>query len=330
MECQAAVVAQWKPRLEGRGVRGLGCQTGRGEHCTGPSPGSRGRSGGSPIADPVFGRRSPPLDGASHVLRTARGTAFFERRGNGRPGKERRTGLGRVALEYESRLLGFSEKEAKEEMLRRWDIMAAAVDRGLEGRDLKMSLLRPSAGRILEAEGKGRPGARRPRNAGCRPGLGCPPRQQQRRCRLRRPDRRVIRRHTGGHGHFGRDKKVVVRQVALALFAASAVGLVISRRATFAAEVAGCQVEIGAAGAMAAAAAVEALGGSADMALDAAAVSLQNSMGSVCDLVKGLCEIPVTPAMLSLPRAPLSAPTSSWAGISTPFLWMIPWTRYSP
>jgi L-serine dehydratase len=43
---------------------------------------------------------------------------------------------------------------------------------------------------------------------------------------------------------------------------------------------------------MAAAAAVEAQGGSAGQALDAAAVSLQNSMGSVCDLVQGLCEIP--------------------------------------
>ena len=45
------------------------------------------------------------------------------------------------------------------------------------------------------------------------------------------------------------------RQIALALFAASAVGLIVARRATFAAEMAGCQVEIGAAGAMAAAAA---------------------------------------------------------------------------
>jgi len=87
-------------------------------------------------------------------------------------------------------------------------------------------------------------------------------------------------------------KKLSSEQVALALFAASAVGLVIAGRATFAAEVAGCQVEIGAAGAMAAAAAVEAMGGSAELALDAAAVSLQNSMGSVCDLVQGLCEIP--------------------------------------
>ena len=65
-----------------------------------------------------------------------------------------------------------------------------------------------------------------------------------------------------------------------------------ARRATFAAETAGCQVEIGVAGAMAAAAVVEAAGGPARAALDAAAVSLQNSMGSVCDPVHGGCEIP--------------------------------------
>jgi L-serine dehydratase len=78
----------------------------------------------------------------------------------------------------------------------------------------------------------------------------------------------------------------------LPLFAAGAVGVIVAERATFAAEVAGCQVEIGAAGAMAAAAVVEAAGGSARQALDAAAISFQNSMGSVCDLVQGIVEIP--------------------------------------
>jgi L-serine dehydratase len=43
---------------------------------------------------------------------------------------------------------------------------------------------------------------------------------------------------------------------------------------------------------MAAAAVVEAAGGSPAQAADAAAVSLQNTMGSVCDLVQGMCEIP--------------------------------------
>ena len=68
--------------------------------------------------------------------------------------------------------------------------------------------------------------------------------------------------------------------------------MVIAQQATFAAEVAGCQVEIGAATAMAAAAIVDAMGGSARQATDAAAIALQNSMGSVCDLVQGMVEIP--------------------------------------
>jgi L-serine dehydratase len=88
------------------------------------------------------------------------------------------------------------------------------------------------------------------------------------------------------------EKGVGERRTALMLLAASAVGLIVARRATFAAEVAGCQVEIGAAGAMAAAAVVEFAGGNARQAADAAAIAFQNTMGSVCDLVQGMCEIP--------------------------------------
>lgn len=82
------------------------------------------------------------------------------------------------------------------------------------------------------------------------------------------------------------------KQIALALFAASAIGLIVARRATFAAEIAGCQVEIGTAGAMAAAAVIESVGGNAAQACDSAAIAFQNTMGSVCDLVQGICEIP--------------------------------------
>jgi len=88
------------------------------------------------------------------------------------------------------------------------------------------------------------------------------------------------------------EKGLSQEQTVLALLAASAVGLVVAMRATFAAEVAGCQVEIGAAGAMAAAAVVEAAGGSARQAVDAAAISFQNTMGSICDLVQGIVEVP--------------------------------------
>jgi L-serine dehydratase len=43
---------------------------------------------------------------------------------------------------------------------------------------------------------------------------------------------------------------------------------------------------------MAAAAVVEVSGGSAKQAADAASISFQNTMGSVCDLIQGIVEIP--------------------------------------
>ncbi len=205
---------------------------------------------------------------------------------------KRRFSLGRLALAYESRLLGLSEKEAKEEMLKRWDIMAAAVQGGLSNRGVRMKLLRPSAAGILKAE------------AGGKLALGGPAARAAARAmavlHVSNSGGVVCAAPTGASSGvipgvmatLAETKKLSSEQIALALFSASAVGLIIAARATFAAEVAGCQVEIGAAGAMAAAAAVEAASGTAAQALDAAAVSLQNSMGSVCDLVQGLCEIP--------------------------------------
>lgn len=88
------------------------------------------------------------------------------------------------------------------------------------------------------------------------------------------------------------EKSLDKKQIILSLYAASAIGLILAIRGTFAAEVAGCQVEIGAAGAMSAAVVVEAAGGTAQHACDAAAIFFQKTMGSVCDLVQGMVEIP--------------------------------------
>jgi len=88
------------------------------------------------------------------------------------------------------------------------------------------------------------------------------------------------------------ERSLAREEIALALLAAGAIGLILAVRGTFAAEVAGCQVEIGASGAMAAAAVVDAVGGTARQASDAAAISFQNTMGTVCDLLHGTVEIP--------------------------------------
>ncbi|MBM3306233.1 MAG: hypothetical protein FJY79_09905 [Candidatus Aminicenantes bacterium] len=204
----------------------------------------------------------------------------------------KRLSLGRAALAYEAKLLGLTEREVVKEILRRYGVMRDSVRLGLSGRAVRMQLLEPSAGRVFRAERRGalaagglhaRAAARAMAALHVSNSMGV-----------------VCAAPTGGSAGvlpgvivtLAEEKKLSDERIALSLLAASAVGLVFAYRATFAAEVAGCQVEIGAAGAMGAAAVVEASGGAARQAADAAAISLQNTMGSVCDLVQAMCEIP--------------------------------------
>jgi len=200
--------------------------------------------------------------------------------------------VGRLALASEARLLGWSEAKTQAEMSVRLKVMRAAVRDGLARDNHPMRLLAPSAGAVYRADAAGRLFAG-----------GLPVRAAARALaamHVASGGGVVCAAPTGGSAgvlpavavtlaeELGQSDDAVVR----ALFAAGAVGAILAERATFAAEVAGCQVEIGAAGAMAAAAVVEAAGGSARQVADAAAVAFQNTMGSVCDLVQGMVEIP--------------------------------------
>ena len=206
--------------------------------------------------------------------------------------EERGCSLGQIALAYESALLGLPEGEILAEMSRRFEVMRGAVQRGLGEGLPPMLLLQPSASKICRAEAEGRvaiggihtrAAARAMAVMHVSNGMGV-----------------VCAAPSGGSAGVIPGVMVTLaeeqgwsqQRTALGLLAASAVGLVVATRATFAAEVAGCQVEIGAAGAMAAAGVVEAASGTAQQAADAAAIALQNTMGSVCDLVQGSCEIP--------------------------------------
>lgn len=238
--------------------------------------------------------------GAAVVLREAPPIAYVKR---GRQvfqsaaemltlAQERGWTMGQAALAYEAELLGLSEAAVVEEVGRRFDIMRAAVALGLDPDAPAMQLLAPSAHAIFAADGAGR-----------LPLGGLHTRAAARAMAVMHVNGAmgvVCAAPTGGSA--GALPGVVVTLVeerglprqhaAMALLAASAIGVILAARATFAAEVAGCQVEIGAAGAMGAAAVVEAAGGTAAQAADAAAIAFQNSMGSVCDLVGGMVEIP--------------------------------------
>ena len=200
--------------------------------------------------------------------------------------------LGEVAARYECQLLGLGPDQVEQEMLRRYGVMEEAVRRGLDPACEGMQLLAPSAGRVFRAQ------------AGRRLSLGGP--------HLRAAARAMAVMHvncamgvvcaapTGGSSGtlpgtmvtLAEELRLAPPAVARALLAAGAVGVIVAQRATFAGEVDGCQVEIGAAGAMAAAAVVDAVGGAAAQACDAAAIAFQNTMGSVCDMVQGVTEIP--------------------------------------
>jgi L-serine dehydratase len=230
-------------------------------------------------ADPVFflEKGQPLFQSAADIVRLSRSG---------------RVSLGRLGLAYEAGVLGLGEKEVLDEMVRRYEVMVGSVRRGLSGRGLRLKLLAPSAARVLEADSRGRLAVG-----------GLPARAAARALavmHVANSGGTVCAAPTGGSAGvlpaavmtLAEDRGSSPEEVARGLFAASAVGLVVARRATFAAETAGCQVEIGAAGAMASAAVMDMVGGTAAQACDAAAISLQNTMGSVCDLVQGLCEIP--------------------------------------
>ena len=235
-------------------------------------------------AEPIFYvQRGKPLFGS------AEGMVSWTERPGGATGE--RT-LGRAALAYEATLLGLPEREVMAEAMRRYRVMRAAVHSGLEEGLPPMQLLRPSAGGIFQAEAKGatyvgglhtRAAARAMAVMHVNGGSGVV-------CAA--PTAGAAGALPGVLVTLEEEQGVDEEGIGLALMAAAGVGLVVANRATFAAEVAGCQVEIGAAGAMAAAAVVEAAGGTARQANDAAAIAFQNTMGSVCDLVQGIVEIP--------------------------------------
>jgi L-serine dehydratase len=210
----------------------------------------------------------------------------------GRIAAKENLSLGKIALRYEAQLLGLSEKECMEEMKGRLRVMNDSIEAGFQDQKVSMQLLEPSASRIDQAI---------QRNAVA---MGGPHAEAATRALAVMHTANsfgvVCAAPTGGSAGvlpgvisiLAREKQLDETRTALALFASGAVGLILAFRATFAAEIAGCQVEIGAAGAMGAAAVMDVAGGTADHALDAAAISFQNTMGSVCDLIQGICEIP--------------------------------------
>jgi L-serine dehydratase len=91
---------------------------------------------------------------------------------------------------------------------------------------------------------------------------------------------------------IGGRKKLSDAVLIRGLAAAGLVGAVVAVRASLSGAEGGCQAETGAAAAMAAAAGVEVLGGTPKQAGFAVALTMQGTLGLVCDPLGGLVEVP--------------------------------------
>ena len=206
--------------------------------------------------------------------------------------REKGLSLGQAALAYESALLNLEESVLMKEMEERLDIMLDAVSHGLSGQIAPMKLMKPLAEKLWNEERKGSMFLGGPHARAAIRSMAALHECASGGVVCAAPTGGAAGVIPGVMATLGTDFGLPRERVLMALWAAGAVGLFHDIRSTFAAEVAGCQVEIGAAGAMAAAAVTEAAGGTPRQGCDAAALVFQNVMGSVCDLIQGVVEIP--------------------------------------
>jgi L-serine dehydratase len=91
---------------------------------------------------------------------------------------------------------------------------------------------------------------------------------------------------------LARDRKIADEKVISALATAGLIGAVVAERASLSGAEGGCQAETGAAAGMAAGAATEMLGGTPSQVGHAVALTMQGTLGLVCDPLGGLVELP--------------------------------------
>jgi L-serine dehydratase len=91
---------------------------------------------------------------------------------------------------------------------------------------------------------------------------------------------------------IARDRKLGDEAVIDALATAGLIGAVVAERASLSGAEGGCQAETGAAAGMAAGAATEMLGGTPTQVGHAVALTMQGTLGLVCDPLGGLVELP--------------------------------------
>ena len=198
-----------------------------------------------------------------------------------------------ICLEREAELSGLSKEEVREKMRVSLNIMKSATERAVE-EDIK------SVGGLIGGEAKKLTVFRNNEKSVCGSLMNKALVAAMGTMEVNASMGLIVAAPTAGSCGIlpgavvtiGKEYELSDEDMIDALFAASAIGAIITRNATVAGAEGGCQAETGAAAAMAAAGVVEMMGGTVEQALHAASHCLQNVMGLVCDPIAGLVEAP--------------------------------------
>jgi L-serine dehydratase len=225
--------------------------------------------------------------------------------------------IGALAREVEARESGLSVDELNEKMRKRLEVMRQSVAAGLQGVRSRSGLTGEDAVKMTKAQSKGLLISNEPLNTAMAYALAV--------AEVNAAMGLIVAAPTGGScgilpgvllsvgKRLGSDDDALLE----ALFAAGAVGAVVSRSSTLAGAAAGCQAECGTGAAMAAAAATQLAHGSPHQCANAVAFAFKGLLGLVCDPVAGLVEVPCIKRNAISVSVALAAADMALAGIES-------------
>jgi len=198
-----------------------------------------------------------------------------------------------ICLEREAELSGLSKDEVREKMRVSLNIMKAATEKAVE-EDIKSmgGLIGGEAKKLTKYRGSSRSVCGELMNKAMVAAMGTMEVNASMGLIVAAPTAGSCGILPGAVVTIGKEYGFNDEEMIDALFAASAIGAIITRNATVSGAEGGCQAETGAAAAMASSGVVEMMGGSVEQAIHAASHCLQNVMGLVCDPIAGLVEAP--------------------------------------
>ncbi|MGL6107590.1 L-serine ammonia-lyase, iron-sulfur-dependent, subunit alpha [Romboutsia sp.] len=201
--------------------------------------------------------------------------------------------MSQICIEREAELLGVTKEEVRERMAVSLQIMKAATEKAVE-EDIKSmgGLIGGEAKKLTKYRTSSRSVCGELMNKAMVAAMGTMEVNASMGLIVAAPTAGSCGILPGAVVTIGKEYGFSDEEMIDALFAASAIGVIITRNATVSGAEGGCQAETGAAAAMASAGVVEMMGGSVEQAVHAASHCLQNVMGLVCDPIAGLVEAP--------------------------------------